>query len=126
MEEIEKKFSNCLKRYLDQQNICKEIKMKLNHLVDQNDSYVRIISSLSKEVENTSYISNLNKIRGNDIFINSCVKDNHSIFNFGFNFSDDGKAKKHIIEKEIFNVKMKLTILVDEMVKTNESLIQNV
>jgi len=126
MEEIDKKFFNCLKRYLDQQNISKEIKIKLNNLVDQNDSYIRIISSLRKEVENTSYISNLNKIRGNDIFINKCVNDNHSIFNFGFNFSDDGKAKKHLIEKEIFNIKLKLTILEHEIVKTNESLIRNV
>ena len=124
IEEIDKKFYNCFKSYCYQENVNKQIKIKLNQLVDQLKLYESMIDALKKELENTTYISNLHKIRGSDNFGGS-VKSKNKI-NFGFNFSDDGKLKKTIIEKEINRILIKFNAVSKEVIETNQSMIENV
>ena len=66
MEEIDKKYTLCLKTYLDHLSNCSTIKIKLEILIEEKSSFEKMLESFKQELQNTKLINNMNTIRGSD------------------------------------------------------------
>lgn len=130
MEEIDKKYSVTVKTYLDQLNICRGVKHKLEELIEIKSNYENMLNSLNKELHNIYLINNMSKIKGidNSLMSNGRKNSNKSAssnsFNYGFNMTDN--SKKSIIEQEIVKIKKKLDPVDEDLNKMNLELLRNV
>jgi hypothetical protein len=132
LEEIDKKYTNALKSYLEQLQNCSHIKGKLEMLIEHKNIYENMIFNFQKEIHNIKLIANISKIKGTDnLSISNRKRGSNKLlgavsFNYGFNALDDGKNKMLTMEAELTKIKKKLAIIDYEIEITNKTLLQSV